>query len=412
MSDRPHHAVILSGGGANGAYEVGILKALFNGKIKDIGPFEPSRFYGTSVGSYNVSFLVSQWDEFGPAAIANLERAWLEVLAGDEVRNGVYRFRGDPGYFLNPGSYIPNPLRPLVELGRDSAYLAWEGIQRAVYLATGAPAQQDESLRERFANLFDFSAFLSSAPWDETIRQTINFPSIRRTELTRRLRVFATNWTNGRVREFTNRDLTDNLGPLAIRASGAIPGILPPVYVGAEPYVDGSILLNTPLRPALDEGADILYVVYLDPDVASIPLATLDSTVAASYRMQTIAWAALVNREIARARRINRGLDALGRLQRGEVLPQLELERLGKGAIIALGGLKPVFQSYRPITIHRFHPREDLGGGALGMLNLDRGHVEDLIYKGFTDATLHNCYEEGCIIPGVETRETEAPEPF
>jgi len=412
MSDRPHHAVILSGGGANGAYEVGILKALFNGKIRDIGPFEPSLFYGTSVGSYNVSFLVSQWDEFGPAAIANLERAWLEVLAGDDVRNGVYRFRGDPGYYLDPRNYVPNPLAPLLDLGRDSAFLAWEGIQRAVYLATGAPAQQQESLRERFANLFDFSAFISSAPWDETIRKTINFPSIRRTELTRRLRLFATNWTNGRVRQFENRDLTDNLGPLAIRASSAIPGILPPVYVGAEPFVDGSILLNTPLRPALNEGADVLYVVYLDPDVASIPLAALDSTVAASYRMQTISWAALINREIARARRINRGLDALGRLQRGEVIPELELERLGKGAIIALGGLKPVFQSYRPITIHRFHPRDDLGGGALGMLNLDRDHIEDLIYKGFSDATLHDCYQEGCIIPGVETRETEAPEPF
>lgn len=413
MSDRERHAVILSGGGANGAYEVGILKALFNGKCHDIGPFEPSLFFGTSIGSYNASFLASQWDEFGPASIANLERAWLEILAGDAARNGVYRFRGDPGYYLDPLAYFPNPLRPLLDLGRDSAYLTWEGIQRAVYLVSGVQdSGQQESLRERAANLFDFSALISSAPWDATIRRTINFPSIRRTGETRALQIFATNWTTGSVRSFGNRDMTDNLGPLCIRASSAIPGIFPPVAVGAEPFVDGSVLLNTPLRPALDAGADVLYVVYLDPDVASIPLSTLDSTVASSYRMQTISWAALVNREIARARRINRGLEAVGRLERGEKVPEVDLERLGKGAVMALGGLKPVFQAYRPVTIHRFHPREDLGGGALGLLNLDRDHIDELINKGFTDATLHDCYLEGCIIPGVETLETERSAPF
>ncbi len=402
----PRQAIVLSGGGANGAYEVGVLKALFSGKCKGLGLIEPGHFFGTSIGSYNAAFLVSQWDEFGPAAVANLERVWLGTLAGDPARNGIYRFRGDPGLFLDPTAYVPNPLRPLLELGRDSAYLTWEGIQRAVYLATG----EQEGLRERVANLFDFTVFVSTAPWSETIRQTINFPNIRRTEATRKLRIFATNWTTGRVRSFGNRDMSDNLGPLAIQASSAVPGVLPPIFVGAEPFVDGSVLINTPLRPALNE-ADVIYVVYLDPDVASIPLSTLDSTVATSYRLQTIAWAALVNREIYRARRINRGLEAFDRLRRGEALPELELERLGKGAVLALGGLKSL-TSYRPVTIHRFHPREELGGGALGMLNLDPTHLEELIYKGFSDASLHDCYQEGCIIPGVETLETEVPEQF
>jgi predicted acylesterase/phospholipase RssA len=397
----PRQAVILSGGGANGAYEVGILKALFNNKCRDVWPSDPELFFGTSVGSYNAAFLVSQWDEFGPAAIGNLERVWLEVMAGDVGRNGVYRFRGDPGHFLNPSTYLSNPLRPFLELAGDSAFLTWEGIQRAVYLATS----REESLRERAANLFDFSTFISSEPWDRTIRQTINFGTIRGAEETRKLRIFATNWTTGRVRMFENRDMTENLGPLAIRASSAIPGIFPAVSVGAEPYVDASVLMNTPLRPALDNGADVLYVIYLDPDVASIPLSTLDSTVAASYRLQQISWAALVNAEIERARRINRGLAVFARLERGEPVPELELDELAKGAAHVLGSLAKHVHDYRPVTIHRFHPREDLAGGALGLLNLDRDHIEDLIQRGFNDATLHNCVKEGCIIPGVETSE-------
>lgn len=389
---RQKHVVVLSGGGANGAYEVGILKALLSGGCRRLGPIVPNAFFGTSVGSLNASFLVSHWEEFGAAGVGNLERAWTELLAGHEGRNGVYRFRGDPSYFFNPASYLPNPLRPLFELGDDGARLTWDGVQRAVYLATA----RDEDLRERLANLFDFSAFISVDPWLETIQSTIDFAAIRRCE-SLQLRVFATNWATGQLRIFKNHDMTDRTGPQAVLASSAIPGVFPTVWVGAEPYVDGSVLQNTPLLPALDEGADVIHVVYLDPDVASIPLSTLDSTIASNYRLQQIAWAALVNRDIDRVARINRGLAVLQQIQRGETIEPAARQDLAKSAVMVLGGEH--FQTYRPITIHRFHPADDLAGGALGLLNLSREHIDELIQKGFTDATLHNCQEQRCVLP-------------
>ncbi len=403
-SGRQRHALVLSGGGSNGAYEVGILKALLNGRCTGIGRVDPDFFFGTSIGSYNAAFLVSQWEEFGPASVANLERVWVETLAGDGGSNGAYRFRADPVYFLNPSSYLPNPLRPFLELAGDGWSVTWEAIQRAVYLAT----RSSESLRERIANLFDFSVFVSTEPWHQAIRDTINFSSIRRCD-TRMLRIFGTNWATGTLRIFRNHDMTDNLGPLAILASSAIPGIFPPVNVGAEPFVDGGVLMNTPLRPALDEGADVLHVVYLDPDVAAIPLSILESTVAATYRLQTISWAALVNREIARARRINRGLAAFNRLRGGESIAESELEELAKGVVMILGGEHP--SSYRPITIHRYHPREELGSGALGMLNMAREHIEDLLQRGFADGSQHDCRRECCVIPGGEYPECAKNEP-
>jgi len=255
---------------------------------------------------------------------------------------------------------------------------------------------RNEGLREKMANLFDFTAFMSAAPWHQTVRDTIDFAAIRRCA-TPQLRVAVTNWTTGTVRMFHNHHMTDNLGPLAVLASSAIPGVFPEVYIGAEPYIDGGVLMNTPLRPALDEGADVIYAIYLDPDVASIPLSTLNSSIATSYRLQTISWAALVNAEVERARRINRGLAAVARIRRGEQLGDPEREELAKAVVVALGGQN--LKSYRPITIHRFHPPEDLAGGALGLLNLDRGHIDDLIQKGFTDATLHDCLREDCILP-------------
>lgn len=389
---RQKHVVVLSGGGANGAYEVGILKALLTGGCRSLGTIVPNAFFGTSVGSFNASFLVSHWEEFGAAGIGNLERVWTETLAGDSGRNGVFRFRGDPSYFLNPASYLPNPLRPFFDLGDDGVRLSWDGLQRAVYLATA----QDEDLRERLANLFDFSAFISTDPWYQTIQSTIDFASIRRCE-SLQLRVFATNWATGELRIFKNNDMTDRTGPQAVLASSAIPGVFPTVWVGAEPYVDGSVLQNTPLLPALAEGADVIHVVYLDPDVAAIPLATLDSTIASNYRLQQIAWAALVNRDIDRVARVNRGLAVLQKILRGEPIEGAQRRDLAKSAVVVLGGEH--IETYRPITIHRFHPADDLAGGALGLLNLSHDHIAELIQKGFTDATLHNCVEQRCVIP-------------
>ena len=55
-------AVILSGGGANGAFEVGVMKALFAGKspTTDRRPLEPDIYTGASVGSYNAAYMVER----------------------------------------------------------------------------------------------------------------------------------------------------------------------------------------------------------------------------------------------------------------------------------------------------------------------------------------------------------------
>jgi predicted acylesterase/phospholipase RssA len=394
-------ALILSGGGANGAYAVGVLKALFAGKSTATRNLllDPDVFLGTSIGSFNASYLVSHWDEYGPAAVTNLERVWLETLAADATgRNGGIRFRGDPSYYLNPRAYMPNPLQPLMQLALDSAVIAWDGTQRAVTLVTS----QQETLRERLANLFNFPSFISADPWHQTIVDHINFDSIRRTA--RQLTVVATNWTNGELRFFRNHDMTEHLGPKAILASSAIPGVFPPVYVGAEPYVDGGVLMNTPLREAVHMGGEILHVIYMDPDVSKIPSSALGSSVATTYRLQEISWAALVNDDIEDAAMINEGIRILRRISGEQDVVDTELELLAKGMHKLAPRLKR-YLTYKPLTIHRYHPHEELSSGALGMLNLDRDHLEDLIDKGFTDATLHDCDQEGCVLP----EETHAP---
>jgi NTE family protein len=393
-------AIVLSGGGANGAYAVGVLKALFSGKsMATRGQLlEPDIFLGTSIGSFNASFLASQWDENGASAVTNLERVWLETLAGDATgRNGGIRFRGDPSYYLNPRSYMPNPMHPFMQFALDGATIAWDVTQRLVQLTTS----RQETLQERLTNLFNFPTFVSADPWEQTIHSTINFEAIRRSA--KLLRVVATNWTTGTLRFFTNHDMTEKLGPKAILASSAIPGVFPPVYVGAEPYVDGGVLMNTPLRAAVHLGAEVLHVIYMDPDVANIPTSALGSSVATTYRLQEISWAALINDDIQDAAMINQGIRILHRMVAGEEVQDPELELLTKGIHKIAPRLKR-FLTYKPLTIHRYHPHEELSAGALGMLNLERDHIEDLIAKGFLDSSLHDCEKEECVLP-----ETQAP---
>src|SRR5258708_3894308 len=136
-SRKPVVGVVLSGGGASGAYEVGVLKALLT---RGERPLSPNVFTGTSIGSFNAAFMVSQWDTCGRAAIANLEQVWRERLAnrsGGLGANGLYRVRGSPLDLLDPAGYVPNPLRPWLRLVGDGFYYFFEALSRVASLASG-----------------------------------------------------------------------------------------------------------------------------------------------------------------------------------------------------------------------------------------------------------------------------------
>src|SRR5262249_51201508 len=228
-TNEPKHAVVLSGGGADGAYEIGILKALFSGRAASCwhGLIEPDIFTGTSIGAFNASLLVSRWDQHGSAAITDLERVWREVFVETAAStNGGYRFRLNPLNLLNPYYYVPNPIQPFLQMAQDSLALGWDGIQRFVgFLQSTAP------LADRFLSLFDLTSIVSRDPLEQTVRETIQLENIRSSR--KKLIVAATNWDSGELKLYHNTDMTDYIGTRAILASAAIPGFFPPTEVGA-----------------------------------------------------------------------------------------------------------------------------------------------------------------------------------
>jgi predicted acylesterase/phospholipase RssA len=393
--------LVLSGGGASGAYEVGVSQALLSGRVPGAAerPFVPDICAGTSIGSFNAAFLVSHFAEFGTAAGGNLAELWRNRLAEARCRsyeNGIFRIRGNPFSYFNPLRFVPDPLEPFAELLGDGASLTLDGLKRIAGIAT----QSRGPLLQRLSSLIDLTAFIALDPFERTIQETLSFANIRAAGV--KLRVPATNWTTGELTVFTNDEMTDAMGPQAILASSAVPGIFPPAYIGAEPHVDGGVVMNTPLR-LVTRSADIVHVVYLDPAISAIPLADVQSTVSALMRQQSIAWADAVNRDINEAKSINDVLEVFARLKRGEpvpddLLPSLPpgLERLWQRETqIRREAKKP----YHLLTVHLFHPRDDLSGGPLGILNLERNHVDELIERGFTDALAHDCKTAGCLLP-------------
>jgi NTE family protein len=206
--------LVLQGGGALGAYQVGVYEALHDAGI------EPDWVIGTSIGAINAALIAGN----EPAQrLPRLREFWRRVEQhshGDLARfftglanlpaNLATVTRGIPDFF------VPNPWAWL------SAHTQL-GVEHAAYYST-AP------LRNTLAGLVDLERIAA-----------------RHTRLT----VGAVNVRNGEMRYFDSRDESVHLDH--VLASGALPPAFPAVRIDGDPYWDGGIYSNTPIEAVLDD---------------------------------------------------------------------------------------------------------------------------------------------------------------
>lgn len=387
---RRQNALVLSGGGAFAAYEVGVLKALVGGLSPATGyrAIDPHIVTGTSAGSFNGAMWVSRWKMEPGAAVADMERVWLEEVAGRACGNGVFRWRGNPLNFLDLQCFAENPFRFFWQRVEDVAFFGRSFAERSVLFLRGTGPIEDRLLR-----LLNFSNLVSTHPFPALIRQVVDFRELRRSDV--RFQAISTNWGTGEVVEFGNEQLDETRGPLIIMASSAIPGIFPPVDIPPHIFVDGGLLMNTPLTPAIRAGATDIHVIYLDPDIRRIPVAEHETTLDTMQRTLAILFASTFNRAIEDTRRINHAIDVYRGQRREEAFA---------GGSRDFGHIQEVAEDLeegrklRKVAIHRYHP-SDLLGGPLGMLDFSAGQTAALIERGFRDAIAHDCVESGCVRP-------------
>jgi hypothetical protein len=157
--------------------------------------------------------------------------------------------------------------------------------------------------------------------------------------------------------------------------------------------------------------------------VRTIPVERFQSTLNVLDRVTVINFAATINRDVELATSINRGLRLLRAAGRGERLfgdAELAFDRGRRRVDRQVASFVAVADQiagrlrrgarYKPITIHRYHPVEDLGG-VLGILNFARDRASWLIERGYQDALEHDCELKGCTLPEGVRRADLRPEP-
>ena len=387
-------AMILSGGGAYGAYEVGVMRALLSGQSSGSGfrPFCPDIVTGTSVGALNGALLLSALRDDPVEAVNQIERIYYEEIAdtGRRCGNGVLRYRLNPLELLDAACYVPNPTGPLLQFARDAAFLAGHFVAR-----TADFVRSNGDLEQRTLDFINLSAFLDTGRIEELVHRHVNVECIRSCH--KELQIVATNWRTGAARLFTTAELDERLAARVVLASAAIPGIFPPVEIDGEYYADGGMVMNAALRPAIRAGASTLHLVYVDPIVEDLPLPLSPSTAHSVYRSMVISLAAMLDRDLEYARRINIGID---QLERG-VLDSTTASNtaVSKEVVRVLGGSirrSPTQAPYRKVVIHRYCLREN-DRNLLQWLSFGEQHISELMRRGYEDAINHNCTREACI---------------
>lgn len=206
--------LVLQGGGALGAYQVGVYQALNEAGI------EPDWVIGTSIGAINAAIIAGNepatrmekltqfWDMVQGQRLGDLAALW-PAMNGTIANLNIYT-RGIDGFFAPNPQAIWGVHTPL-------------GVEKAAFYTT-------EPLRATLTELVDFKCI-----------------NAKRTRLT----LGAVNVRSGEMHYFDSRDA--KIKAEHVMASGALPPAFPAVRIGGSSYWDGGVYSNTPIEAVLDD---------------------------------------------------------------------------------------------------------------------------------------------------------------
>jgi NTE family protein len=206
--------LVLQGGGALGAYQVGVYQALHEAGV------EPDWVIGTSIGAINGAIIAGNepakrldkltqfWDKVQGKRFGDLAALW-PALNGTLANLNIYT-RGIDGFFAPNPQAVWGMHTPL-------------GVEKAAFYTT-------EPLRGTLNELVDFKCI-----------------NAKRTRLT----LGAVNVRSGHMHYFDSRE--SKIKAEHVMASGALPPAFPAVRIGGSSYWDGGVYSNTPIEAVLDD---------------------------------------------------------------------------------------------------------------------------------------------------------------
>jgi NTE family protein len=224
-------ALILQGGGALGAFECGVVKAMEEKEIY------PDIVAGVSIGAFNAAIIAGNPRDAAHA----LEGFWKDVSTDTpEVPNETLRRLFSSWYVLMFGSprfFHPRWFKPVLNL--DQLPLYWK-------------------------------SFYDPTPAKELLLKYVDFDNLKASPV--RLLVSAVNVETGELETFDSH--FDDITPDHILASGSLPPGFPWTTIKGRHYWDGGIVSNSPIDQVVELcglAGKKIYVVNLYSGKKSIP---------------------------------------------------------------------------------------------------------------------------------------------
>jgi NTE family protein len=284
------HALVLSGGGARGAYEAGVVAALSKSETFDL-------IVGTSIGAINAAFCAQN-------EIAALTQLWQTIAAQhviapvDQVSRAERFLQAFEDFTKLPplakATHIPNLLLLWMQIGSKDNLLKLLGVLNRAPIT---------ALLQGSLNLNALKSSLVVTASDVTACTPIALYAFAGAQALAMQTAFCQN-AGIEVSALSTANYLS-----AIEASAAIPGAFSPVQMNlgtsaTRLFVDGGVANNTPLNLAISAGATKLTVVFVDP-VGQAPTVNVENLVDIATSSFAIMQAKILETDLKLARMTN-----------------------------------------------------------------------------------------------------------